>query len=132
VGWAATHGGQSPTRGGAARVQRRHRWVAGAAGVSTWRTGRGSGWRFDVGGPTAHGPAGSRLPRRSGPRGGRGERARRGATRRDVVQCDTLSQDSSKYPTLKWIFSNFPNRTAPRVDYQTCSPHYPLQVLQRF
>jgi hypothetical protein len=32
--------------------------------MSTWRAGRGSGRRFDAGGPTAHGPAGGRLPRR--------------------------------------------------------------------
>jgi hypothetical protein len=76
AGWAATHGGQSPTKGGATRVRRRRRWVAGAAGVSTWRTGRGSERRFDTGGPTTHGLAGSRLPRRSDPRGGgHGERA---------------------------------------------------------
>jgi hypothetical protein len=99
AGWAAMRGGQSPTRGGAARVRRQRRWVAGTAGVSTWRTGRRSGWRFDASGPTAHGPAGGRLPRRPGPRGGRGERARRGATRRDVVRCGALAQNSSKYPT---------------------------------
>jgi hypothetical protein len=33
------------------------------AGMSTWRTGRVSGRRFDAGGPMAHGPAGGRLPR---------------------------------------------------------------------
>jgi hypothetical protein len=42
---------------------------AGTAGVSTWRAWRGSERRFDAGGPTAHGLAGSRLPRRSDPRG---------------------------------------------------------------
>jgi hypothetical protein len=99
AGWAATRGGQSPTRGGVARVRRRRLWLAGAAGVSTWRTWRGTRWRFDAGGPTAHGPAGGRLPRRSGPRGGRGERARRGAARRDVVRCGTPAQNSSKHPT---------------------------------
>jgi hypothetical protein len=107
TGWTATHGCQLPTEGGAARVRRRRRWVAGAAGVSTWRTGRGSGWRFYAGGPTAHGPAGVRLPRRSGPRGSHGEHARRGAARRDVVRCGAPAQNSSKYPTLNWIFSNF-------------------------
>jgi hypothetical protein len=55
--------------------------------MSTWRDGRGSGRRFDAGGPTAHGPAGGRSPQRSGPWGGRGERATwRGATRRRAVQ----------------------------------------------
>jgi hypothetical protein len=57
---------------------------------------------------------------------GRSERARR-----DVVQGGALAQSHSKYPTLNWIFSIFPNRTAPRLDYQTYSPHYPLQSLRR-
>jgi hypothetical protein len=39
------------------------------AGVSTWRTRRGSERRFDASGPTAHRPAGSRLPQSSDPRG---------------------------------------------------------------
>jgi hypothetical protein len=34
------------------------------------------------------------------------------------VQGGALAQGHSKYPTLKWIFSIFPNRTAPRLDYQ--------------
>jgi hypothetical protein len=33
-----------------ARVRRRRGWVAGAACMNAWRTGRGSGWRFGMGG----------------------------------------------------------------------------------
>jgi hypothetical protein len=50
--------------------------VADGAGVNTWSRGIGPGRRFDEGGPTAHGPAGGRLPRCPGPWGGdRGGRA---------------------------------------------------------
>jgi hypothetical protein len=98
--------GRSTARRGGGDVRRVHRRAVG------WAVRRGYGGTAAHGceacgakgegrngGSTAHGPAGRWLPRRSDPRGGRGERARRGVTRRDVVQCGALAQNHSKYPT---------------------------------
>jgi hypothetical protein len=97
LGHGPWHGRSTARRGGddVWRVCRRAvGWAARRGYSGTAAHGceaRGAKGEGRNGGSTAHGPAGRRLPRRSDPRGGRGECARCGATRRDVMQYGALA-----------------------------------------
>jgi hypothetical protein len=63
----------------------------------------------------AHRASGGRLPRRSGPWGGRGERARRGAARRDVVRCRRSGSKLFQVPHFELNFLQISKQNCTKV-----------------